>query len=159
MFSNNREYIDSIDVEDLPADYQCTISSTSRPRSQSRPLSISSTSSASVPSLMSLTSLSSSSQLAASPPSASNAMPCTLILFDDKLMIVKRQSGTISGRSITGLDDVPGLVKNGGGIAVIEKNPSKKDKLTFRGSVDILDIIASDVGNGGDFAVLFLLSG
>lgn len=77
------------------------------------------------------------------------ALHCTLFLFDDKLMIVKRQSSAISGRKITGLDDVPKLVKTGGGVAVIDKNGSKKDKLSYRGAVDVLDIIATDVGNGG----------
>lgn len=74
---------------------------------------------------------------------------CTLFLFDDKLMIVKRQSSSVSGRKITGLDDMDKLVKSGGGVAVLDKAGSKKDKLSFRGTVDILDIMATDVGGGG----------
>ena len=65
-------------------------------------------------------------------------------------MIVKRQGTTISGRKVTGLDDVPGLVRSGGGVAVKEKAGAKKDKLSFRGIVNITDIIAVDVGNGGE---------
>ena len=73
-----------------------------------------------------------------------------MFLFDDKLMIVKRQGTAISGRKVTGLDDVPGLVRSGGGVAVMDKAGAKKDKLSFRGIVDITDIIAVDVGNGGE---------
>ena len=155
MFSNNREYIDSIDVEDLPSDYQIAVSPGSRPRSHSRPMSLTSTStSASIPSLSSLTSASSSSQLVASPQvnaaNTSASLHCSLFLFHDKLMIVKRQSSFISGRKVTGLDDVQRLVKTGGGVAVMDRNAAKKDKLSFRGVVDVLDVIASDVGNGGE---------
>lgn len=65
-------------------------------------------------------------------------------------MIVKRQSSSISGRKVTGLDDVQKLVKTGGGVAIRAKDGAKKDKLSYRGIVDVLDIIASDVGNGGE---------
>lgn len=65
-------------------------------------------------------------------------------------MIVKRQSSAISGRKVTGLDDVPRLVKTGGGVAILDKTGAKRDKLSYRGLVDVLDVIASDVGNGGE---------
>lgn len=65
-------------------------------------------------------------------------------------MVIKRQSSSVSGRKVTGLDDVAKLVKSGGGVAVIDKNGAKKDKLSYRGIVDVLDIIATDVGNGGE---------
>ncbi len=65
---------------------------------------------------------------------------------------MKRQSHSISGRKVTGLDDVQKLVKTGGGVAVIDKNGGKKDKLSFRGLVDVSDVIASDIGNGGELA-------
>lgn len=74
----------------------------------------------------------------------------TLFLFDDKLMITKRQAST-SGRKVTGLDDVQGLVKSGGGVAIKEKDGSKRAKLGFRGVVDIMDIMVADLGNGGRF--------
>ena len=159
MFSNHRNFLDSIDVDDLPADYPTAVSPGSRPRSYSRPTSLMSTStSASIPSLSSLGSVSSSSQLVASPQTnmANTSAPlhCTLFLFDDKLMIVKRQSSSISGQKVTGLDDVQRLVKTGGGVAVMDKNSAKKDKLSFRGVVDVLDVIASDVGNGGELLCL-----
>lgn len=79
-----------------------------------------------------------------------STLHCTLFLLDDKLLIVKRQLASVSGRSVTGLDDVAKLVKTGGGVAVMEKSSGKRDKLVYRGSVDILDIVASDVGNGGE---------
>lgn len=154
MFSNSRDYLDSIDVEDLPADYLATLPPASRSRSHSRPMSVTSTSSASIPSLASFASTASSSQLATSPQGHVNSviapLHCSLFLFNDKLMIVKRQSSSVSGRKVTGLDDVQKLVKTGGGVAVMDKNSGRKDKLSFRGLVDILDVIATDVGNGGE---------
>ncbi|WWD21038.1 hypothetical protein CI109_105519 [Kwoniella shandongensis] len=150
LFSNNRDYIDSIDVEDLPAEYPTASSPPSRPLStiSSRPLSMSS---ASTHSMASLGSLNSNSHLPQSPPSNSSTMAtlhCSLFLFDDKLMIVKRQSSSVSGRKVTGTDDVQKLVRTGGGVAVIDKHNVKKDKLSFRGEVDVLDVIASDIGGG-----------
>lgn len=66
------------------------------------------------------------------------------------MLVVKRQAGAISGRAVTGLDDVQKLVKTGGGVAVLDKSGARRDKLSFRGSVDIQDVIATDVGNGGE---------
>jgi hypothetical protein len=155
LFSNNRDFIDSLDVDDLPAEYLTKDSPGSR--LSSRPMSMQSAStSASTPSLASIGSSASSAQLPVSPQSniggsfALTPLHCTLFLFDDKLMIVKRQSSTISGRKVTGLDDVPKLVKSGGGVAVMDKNGGRKDKLSYRGVVDVLDIIATDISNGGE---------
>lgn len=87
-------------------------------------------------------------------PTADNgavpALHCTLFLFDDKLLITKRVSSTVSGRKVTGLDDVRALVKSGGGVAVREKDGTRKEKLSFRGAVDIEDVVAMDMGNGGE---------
>ena len=44
------------------------------------------------------------------------------------------------------------LIKSGGGVAVMDKSGNKKDKLSFRGTVDILDVIATDVGGGGELS-------
>lgn len=150
FFSAKRDYIDSIDVDDMPAEYP-TASHASR---QSRPTSSMSSVSTSTPSLTSMSSAASSSAMPTSPtgphPVSLNPLHCTLFLFDDKLMIVKRQASTISGRKVTGLDDVQRLVRSGGGVAILGKDGVKKDKLSYRGVVDVLDIIASDVGNGGE---------
>ena len=154
LFSNNRDFIDSIDVDDMPVDNPIGFSPGSR---LSRPTSIiSASTSASTPSLTSIGSSNSSAHLPVSPHSnysGSNTglipLHCTLFLFDDKLMIVKRQSSAISGKKVTGLDDVSKLVKSGGGVAVLDKNGAKKDKLSYRGIVNVSEITVTDVGNGG----------
>lgn len=114
-----------------------------------RPMSIKSGKSSTV---TSIGSLATSNGSFASPQKETGAPPplhCTLVLFDDKLMITKRQVAAISGRRATGLDDINALIKTGGGIAVKEKDGSKKAKLTFRGVVDIMDVRVADMGNGG----------
>lgn len=150
LFSSKRNYIDSLDVDDVPTEYHSSPGS----RASTRPTSTSSTTSTSTPSLTSVGSSAISSAYPASPPPyqhlALSTLHCTLFLLDDKLLIVKRQSASVSGRKTTGLDDVAKLVKTGGGISVMEKGGTKKDKLVYRGSVDVLDVIASDVGNGGE---------
>lgn len=78
-----------------------------------------------------------------------SCLHCSLFLFDDKIMIVKRQAATVSGRKVTGLDDMQRLVKAGGGVVMLDKAMGKKDKLSFRGVVDILDVTAADTGGGG----------
>ncbi|WVN91089.1 uncharacterized protein L203_106336 [Cryptococcus depauperatus CBS 7841] len=150
IFSNNRDYIDSIDVEDLPAEYPTS------PHSRPMPTSSRATASSASTSLQALGSLPTASQLPQSPQAGSAVanLHCTLFLFDDKLMIVKRQSSSISGRKVTGTDDVQKLVRTGGGVAIKEKNNGKRDKLSFRGEVDVLDVMASDIGNG-DFHLYF----
>ncbi|EIW66895.1 hypothetical protein M231_05581 [Tremella mesenterica] len=123
LFSNQRTFIDSLDVDDLDR--------------------------ASVSTANSINSLSTSGSTSPQQHLASTSgAHCTLFLFNDKLMIVKRHSSTISGPKVTGLDDVSRLVKSGGGVAVLDKSGGKKDKLFFRGLVDIGDIIVTDVGNG-----------
>lgn len=124
LFSNNRSFIDSIDVDEADP----------RPNHASTSASLSSISTAS-----------------SSATSSTANLHCSLFLFDDKLMVVKRQSASISGRKVTGLDDMERLIKSGGGVAVMDKSGNKKDKLSFRGTVDILDVIATDVGGGGKF--------
>ena len=146
LFSRKRNYIDSLDVEDYPSDHHLPSPGSSR---LSRPASTFSTLSTSTPSLASVGSTVSST-MPTSPGGPPLALQCTLFLLDDKLLIVKRQSSSISGRKVTGLDNVGKLVKSGGGVAVMDKG-IKKDKLVYKGAVDILDVIASDVGNGGEF--------
>ncbi|KAG2156207.1 hypothetical protein DEU56DRAFT_766033 [Suillus clintonianus] len=79
---------------------------------------------------------------------ALNLLHCTLFLFDDKLMIVKRPgNGEKSGRSLAGLDDVDKLAKTGGLPLRM-----KKSGLSCKGVIDLPDIVAADVG-GADFHV------
>ena len=151
LFSSNRDYLDSIDVDDLPIDYQSSPANSRQ--SHTRPMSITSAStSASTPSLASVGSISSNHPTTPGGSLASNIpLHCTLVLFDDKIMIVKRQASGISGRKVTGLDDIQGLVRSGGGVAVLHQHASKKDKLSYRGTVDVLDVTATDIGGGGEF--------
>ena len=148
LISNNRDYLDSIDVEDIPTESQAVSPDSRRQSNITSP-------SASTPSLASMGSGSSSAHLPMSPGAGPSApsLHCTLFLFDDKLMIVKRQSSTVSGRKITGLDDMQALVRSGGGVAVLDKQSAKKDKLSFRGLVDVSDVVAVDVGNGGECGI------
>jgi hypothetical protein len=84
-------------------------------------------------------------------PQRINSLHCTLILFDDKLVIVKRVAATVSGRKVTGLDSIDKMMKAGGGLNGLAHSGTtlSKDKLEFRGVIDILDVIATDVGNSG----------
>ncbi|KAH9947218.1 hypothetical protein B0H21DRAFT_740140 [Amylocystis lapponica] len=79
-------------------------------------------------------------------PTASTApMPnlhCTLFLFDDKLMIVKRPgNGERSGRALAGLDELERLAKAGG--LPLGK---KRSGMSCKGVVDVTDVVATDVG-------------
>ncbi|KAG1752636.1 uncharacterized protein EDB91DRAFT_1103601 [Suillus paluster] len=77
-----------------------------------------------------------------------NVLHCTLFLFDDKLMIVKRPgNGEKSGRLLAGLDDVDRLAKSGG-----LPSGMKKSGLSCKGVIDLPDIVAADVG-GADFHI------
>ncbi|KAF8524603.1 hypothetical protein BU17DRAFT_84640 [Hysterangium stoloniferum] len=73
--------------------------------------------------------------------SASSVMPCTLFLFDDKLMIVKRPNASASGKILTSLDQVDKAAKNGALPSGLKKNG-----MSFKGVIDITDIVATDVG-------------
>ncbi|KAG6833910.1 hypothetical protein H0H87_007921 [Tephrocybe sp. NHM501043] len=73
------------------------------------------------------------------------SLHCTLFLFDDKIVIVKRPgNGEKSGRVLSGLDELDKVTK-AGGIPV-----GKKKSMTCKGVVDVTDIVATDVG-GADF--------
>lgn len=80
-------------------------------------------------------------------PSA-GSLHCTLFLFDDKLVIAKRPgNGEKSGRALTGLDEMEKLTKAGG-----LPTGMKKSGMTFKGVVDVTDVVAVDVsGTGGSF--------
>lgn len=69
---------------------------------------------------------------------------CTLFLFDDKLMIVKRPNSSASGKSLTGLDQLDKPIRTGGLLGSIKKNG-----LSCKGVMDIVDVVATDVGPSG----------
>lgn len=80
-------------------------------------------------------------------PGGSNTLHCTLFLFDDKLLIVKRPSEK-SGRSLAGLDQLDKVVKGG-----ILPSSMRKSGLVCKGVVDITDVAATDVGGAGVYHV------
>ncbi|KAH6915122.1 hypothetical protein BKA70DRAFT_566736 [Coprinopsis sp. MPI-PUGE-AT-0042] len=69
-----------------------------------------------------------------------STLHCTLFLFDDKLVIVKRSNGEKAGRSLAGLDDLDRLTK--GAPSMIKKRTG----LSCKGVVEIVDVTASDPG-------------
>ncbi|KAN0126892.1 hypothetical protein V8E52_000532 [Russula decolorans] len=71
---------------------------------------------------------------------------CTLFLFDDKLMIVKRPgNGEKSAQVLTGLDQLEKIAKGSGVPSGL-----KKSGMSCKGVVDLTDVVATDVG-GADF--------
>ncbi|TFY55472.1 hypothetical protein EVG20_g9304 [Dentipellis fragilis] len=84
--------------------------------------------------------------LAETPLSPLETLHCTLFLFDDKLILVKRPgNGEKTGRSLSGIDQADKVNKSG-------KLPSglKKSGLSCKGVFDVSDVVATDVG-GSDF--------
>jgi hypothetical protein len=126
--SNKRDYIDCIDVDDLMGDKISHRASSSN---------------------LSPVRRSGEGPTPSSPERASGGnLTCTLVLFNDKLLIVKRQSGSVSGLEVTGLSDVDNLLAGGGGLTGLAGSIQlRRDKLSFKGVVDILDVIAADVGD------------
>ncbi|KAI0722338.1 hypothetical protein C8T65DRAFT_600229 [Cerioporus squamosus] len=86
------------------------------------------------------------SPLSSNGAAGANTLHCTLFLFDDKLMIVKRPSEK-SARSLAGLDQLDKVVKGG-----ILPSSMRKSGLVCKGVVDITDVAATDVG-GADFHI------
>lgn len=84
---------------------------------------------------------------------ASRAVPCTLFLFDDSVLVAKRLSPTASGRRILCLDDLNRLadeMKTFTERSGSSAQQGKKAELGFRGVSDIMDIQASDLGGSGE---------
>ncbi|KAI0677226.1 hypothetical protein C8Q78DRAFT_961156 [Trametes maxima] len=77
-------------------------------------------------------------------PAAAIILHCTLFLFDDKLVVVKRPAEK-SGRALAGLDEAEKAMKG-------SVHGRKKSGLVCKGVVDITDVVATDVG-GADFHI------
>lgn len=76
---------------------------------------------------------------------AGSALQCSLFLFDDKLMIVKRPgNGEKSGAALSGLDGLD-KVTRGGGLPT----GKKKSGMVCKGIMDITEVVATDVGGAG----------
>lgn len=82
--------------------------------------------------------------------SNSGSLHCTLFLFDDKLMIVKRPSFDKSGRTLAGLDDVERLANGGIGTRGRGLANMRRGGMVHKGVLDITDVNATDV-SGTDF--------
>lgn len=76
---------------------------------------------------------------------AAGPLHCTLFLFDDRLLIVKRPNGSASGRSLSGLDEIDRTIRTSGLPAI------KKGVMSCKGVVEVTDVVATDVGGGGRF--------
>lgn len=67
-------------------------------------------------------------------------------------MVVKRNTTDKPGRALAGLDDVNKAVR-GGGLMNFGFGPStvggKRSGMSCKGVVDITDVVATDVGDGG----------
>lgn len=87
--------------------------------------------------------------ISSSGPAGAVTLNCTLFLFDDKLVIVKRP-GEKSGRSLAGLDQLDKIVKGG-----LLSSSMRKSGLTCKGVVDITDVVATDVGGPGVYHINF----
>lgn len=83
-------------------------------------------------------------------PSANGSpvLHCTLFLFDDKLMIIKRPNPMTSGRMLAGLNEVDKLTRAGG---LPLSMSMKKSGLVYKGLIDITDVVVTDVGGPGEF--------
>jgi hypothetical protein len=75
---------------------------------------------------------------------SSSLLHCSLFLFDDKVVIVKRPNGEKGARSLSGLDGVDKVTKAGG-----IPSGKKKSGMTCKGVVDVTDVVATDVGGAG----------
>ncbi|KAK7061920.1 DH domain-containing protein [Favolaschia claudopus] len=74
--------------------------------------------------------------------SSTGTLHCTLFLFDDKLLIVKRPgNGEKGGRTLAGLDELDKLTKSGGRPSI-----KKKSGMICKGVVDVTEVVATDVG-------------
>lgn len=151
LINNNRDYLSSLDVEDLPSSGPSADPSTP------------------------------SSQPLLSTSSSSSNLHATLILFSDRLLITKRPSAASSGRKITGLEDVAKLWKGGmnkapsghgrhtpsghstgggGGAGDMSdsgnhaSSSSSNKNLTSKALAQLTDVVAVDLGSG-DFSLHF----
>jgi hypothetical protein len=71
-------------------------------------------------------------------------LKCSLLLFDDKLMIVKR-NGDKPVRVLSGLNDLNKILSKPASRPI----SLKKSGLQFKGIVEITDVVATDVGGSG----------
>ncbi|KAG9038527.1 hypothetical protein FRB95_000748 [Tulasnella sp. JGI-2019a] len=73
---------------------------------------------------------------------ANSPLHCTLFLFDDRLLIVKRPSGSASGRGLSGLEEMERAMRNGGLPTGV-----KKGAMSCKGVMDVTEVVATDSGS------------
>lgn len=92
--------------------------------------------------------------------SSSQTLRCTLFLFSDKLVIVKRPVGDKTGKELAGLDNVDNLAilysasaapteaALSASVYTIPGSPKKLKKgiMGFRGDIDLTSVLAVDLG-------------
>lgn len=74
------------------------------------------------------------------------ALHCTLFLFNDRLIIVKRPNAQSSGRALSGLNEIDKLIRTN---AIRNR---KKSTLSMKGVIDVVELAATDVG-GSEFHI------
>lgn len=79
---------------------------------------------------------------------STTVLHCTLLLFDDKLLIVKRPNGDKGVKELTGLDKLDKVTK----VGTISSR--KKSGMSTKAVLDITDVVASDPG--GSSKAIFL---
>lgn len=77
---------------------------------------------------------------------------CSLLLFHDKLMIVRRSGGERGIVSLAGLDELDKLWGAGAGTHSLGAS-SKKSAMSCKGVVEVTDVVATDVGGPGTSAL------
>ena len=79
------------------------------------------------------------------------ALPCTLLLFNDKIMLVRRPAAHLSGRQLAGLDEVDKATRLG-----TLPNPAllRRNGLVCKGIFEITEVAVTDVG--GIYMHMFL---
>jgi hypothetical protein len=95
--------------------------------------------------------------LSASRGHSASALFCTLFLFSDCLVIVKRPRPAVNGRACSGLDDIESLVSLMGSSATasVTSSPSKlksqlkKGVLSFKGCLMLDEFTGCDLGPDG----------
>ena len=100
-----------------------------------------------------------SASLATPGSSSSNStLHCTLFLFNDKLIIAKRNNGEKSGRSLAGLDAGDKFPVQGSGSGSFgfsfAKAGCKKSSMSCKGVIDITDVVATDVTGPGTYMLV-----
>lgn len=81
------------------------------------------------------------------PGGSIGVLHCSLLLFDDKLVILKRPNSERGVRALTGLEQLENSAK-----AQPFTPGLKKSGIQFKGMVDLTEVVSTDVGGSGAFS-------